>query len=181
MSSRPAAPSRASMTACVRTSASEWPASPSSCGMSTPPRMSGRPGSNRWLSTPMPVRITWSPDGLQAPLAPLEDAQLGDPDLAQQLDRLVVAEAEVVGGVGVAGQGDRAARLDDQLEEAAGGVDLADRLAQAGGGDLDRDAGLRERLDGRLVVAAQVALGRRAAAAPDLDEVRVGHDVVHAR
>jgi hypothetical protein len=40
MSSRPAAPSRASVTAWVRTSASEWPRSIFSKGISTPPRMS---------------------------------------------------------------------------------------------------------------------------------------------
>src|SRR4051794_7222040 len=144
MSPRPAAPSSASMIACVRTSASEWPARPSSCGMSTPPRISGRPGSKRWLSTPRPVRITSSPaspvlaeashstDRLQAPLPALEDAQLGDPELAEQLDRLVVAVPEVVGTMGVARERDRQAGVDDHLEEAAGRVDLPDGLAQAG-------------------------------------------------
>src|SRR4051794_19227857 len=159
MSPIPAAPSSASMIACVRTSASEWPARPSSCGMSTPPRISGRPGSKRWLSTPRPVVITRaprSPDRLEAPLAGLEHAQLGDAELAEQLDRVVVAEAEVVRDVGVAGQGDRAAGVHDHLEEAASGVDLPHGLAQPGRGDLDGDAGLGERLDGRLVVEAQV-------------------------
>ena len=51
-----AAPSRASITAWVRTSASEWPARPSSCGMSTPPRISGRPVANACVSIPRPVR-----------------------------------------------------------------------------------------------------------------------------
>jgi hypothetical protein len=47
MSPSPAAPSSASMTAWVRTSASEWPASPRSCSMRTPPRTSARPASSR--------------------------------------------------------------------------------------------------------------------------------------
>ena len=43
MSPRPAAPSRASVTACSTTSASLWPARPRGCSMRTPPRISGRP------------------------------------------------------------------------------------------------------------------------------------------
>ena len=50
MSPRPPAPSRASITAWVRTSASEWPSSPRSCSTSTPPRTSGRLAPKRWLS-----------------------------------------------------------------------------------------------------------------------------------
>src|SRR6185312_12339529 len=61
MSSRPAAPSRASITACVRTSASECPASPRSWGISTPPRISRRPSASRWESYPRPVRVTPAP------------------------------------------------------------------------------------------------------------------------
>ena len=78
----------------------------------------------------------------------------------------------------VARQRDRQPGVDDDLEEAPRRVDLADRLAQPGGRDLDRDAALEEALDGRLVVAAQVALGLRRVAAPHLHQVGVGHDVV---
>ena len=44
MSPSAAAPSRASVMAWARTSASEWPSRPNSQGMVTPPRISGRPG-----------------------------------------------------------------------------------------------------------------------------------------
>src|SRR6478672_9054844 len=57
MSPLPAAPSRASITACVRTSASEWPARPRSCSTSTPPRTRRRPSAKRWLSYPIPTLI----------------------------------------------------------------------------------------------------------------------------
>src|ERR671917_1339140 len=57
MSSRPAAPSRASATAWARTSESEWPMRPLSKGISTPPRMSSRPApAKAWASTPRPTR-----------------------------------------------------------------------------------------------------------------------------
>src|SRR5918997_2948985 len=59
MSSRPAAPRRASVMAWARTSASEWPVRPLSEGISTPPRTSLRPASGAakaWASTPRPTR-----------------------------------------------------------------------------------------------------------------------------
>ena len=46
ISSKPAAPSRASITAWVSTSASECPSKPRSCGMSTPPMMQRRPSTS---------------------------------------------------------------------------------------------------------------------------------------
>src|SRR5512143_48869 len=57
MSPRPAAPRSASQTACRRTLASEWPRSPCSAGMSTPPTMSLRPAVKRCTSKPVPIRI----------------------------------------------------------------------------------------------------------------------------
>src|SRR3954447_8922480 len=160
MSPSPAAPSSASTIAWVSTSASEWPARPCSLGTVTPPSTSGRPGAKRWLSMPIPVR-TQSADRLGAALAALEDAELADPDLLEQRHGLFVAVAELVGQVRVARERDGQPRLDDQLQEAARRVDLAHGLAQAGGRDLDRDPALEEALDGRLVVAAQVALRHR--------------------
>ena len=80
----------------------------------------------------------------------------------------------------VRGEREVGAGLDAHLGEGARRVDLADRLAQPGGRDLDRDAGLGDRLDERLVVEARVALGRRPVGAPDLDQVRVGDDVEEA-
>src|SRR5690606_27781197 len=55
ISPRPAAPSRASMSACAATSASEWPASPSVWSTRTPQRTSSRPGANRCASYPPPT------------------------------------------------------------------------------------------------------------------------------
>ena len=50
MSPIAAAPSSASMTAWVSTSASEWPSRPFSNGMRTPPRIRDRPSTSRWTS-----------------------------------------------------------------------------------------------------------------------------------
>src|SRR5215471_13911978 len=57
-----AAPSSASMTACVSTSASECPRSPREYGTWTPPSTSGRPSTSPWRSYPMPT--------LMPPLSP---------------------------------------------------------------------------------------------------------------
>lgn len=51
----------ASVTAWVRTSASECPSNPSRWGMSTPPRMSFRPSTNRCTSYPCPILIAVHP------------------------------------------------------------------------------------------------------------------------
>ena len=101
-----------------------------------------------------------SPDRLHPPLRPLEHARarVTPSDSSSSTARLVL-EAELVGLVRVAGQRQRAAGVDQHLQERHGRVQLADRLAQPGGRDLDGDARLRERLDGGLVVAAQVASG----------------------
>src|SRR5258708_27827015 len=61
MSPMAAAPSRASIRACVTASASECPARPCGWGISTPPRMSLRPAVNLWESYPMPTRIGSGP------------------------------------------------------------------------------------------------------------------------
>ena len=108
----------------------------------------------------------------------LEDAELGHAGVRERGQRVVVAEAELVGHVRVARQRDRQAGVDGHLQQRRRRVELADRLAQPGGGDLHRDAGVEHRLDGGLVVVARVALRQRARAAPDLDQVGVGHDVV---
>ena len=56
MSPRAAAPSRASVIAWARASASEWPSRPWLCGMVMPPRTSGRPVTRAWVSQPSPMR-----------------------------------------------------------------------------------------------------------------------------
>src|SRR5437764_339480 len=61
MSPRPAAPSRASVTAWRTTSASECPANPRGCSTRTPPRTSGRPATRRCVSWPDPTRNTGAP------------------------------------------------------------------------------------------------------------------------
>src|SRR5215207_5461650 len=186
MSPAPAAPSRASITAWVRTSASECPSRPSSCSISTPPRTRRRPSAKRWLSYPIPtlIRSILAARGrkwLQPPLAALEDRDLADPEAGEEGERGVVAVADLLREMGVGGEREGGARLDAHLGEGRRRVELADRLAQAGGRDLDRDAALGDRLDRGLVVVARVALGQRPGAAPDLDQVRVGEDVEEAR
>ena len=94
---------------------------------------------------------------------------------------MLVAEADLLGQVGVGGERERHPRLDDQRGEGVGRVELADRLAQPRGGELDRRAALDYRFDRGLVEAAQVPLRQRSAVAPpDLDQVRVGEDVEEA-
>jgi hypothetical protein len=110
----------------------------------------------------------------------LEDAYLPHPQLVEELHGAVVFEADLLGEVGVGGEGEDGARLDAHLGELPRGVELADRLADAGGRDLDRDPGLGDRFDRGLVEAPQVAIGQRPRAAPDLDQVGVGEDVVEA-
>src|SRR5947199_9723875 len=56
MSPSAAAPSNASISACVITSPSEWPASPRGDSNATPPSTSGTPGSRACASTPVPIR-----------------------------------------------------------------------------------------------------------------------------
>ena len=103
-----------------------------------------------------------------------------DAELGEELERALVAEADLLGQVGVGGEREDGPRLDAHLGEGGRRVELADRLAQPGGRDLDRDPALGDRLDRRLVEVARVALGQRPGAAPDLDQVGVGEDVEEA-
>src|SRR5205823_3648136 len=64
MSSSPAAPSKASVSAWARTSPSEWPASPRGCSIRTPPSTSGTPSSRACASKPVPTRYS---DTLERP------------------------------------------------------------------------------------------------------------------
>src|SRR3990172_6120849 len=57
MSPSAAAPSRASQIACSSTSASEWPARPLSCAISTPPITSRLPATSACTSMPCPILI----------------------------------------------------------------------------------------------------------------------------
>src|ERR1700679_3807258 len=116
----------------------------------------------------------------QAPLSLLEDGDLPHPELIEELDRAVVAEADLLGQVGVGGEREGPPRLDHELGELTRRVELADRLAQARGGELDRRAAGDDRFDGGLVEAPQVALRQWPPLAPDLDQVGVGEDVEKA-
>src|SRR5438270_7622454 len=82
MSPRPAAPNTASMSACVTTSPSEYPARPRGEGIATPPRTSGTPSSKAWASTPIPTRRSDTVEGLRQ-LVQRADAQAAGvgPDL----------------------------------------------------------------------------------------------------
>src|SRR4051794_11935436 len=58
MSPRPAAPRRASISACARRAPSAGPASPPPPGKSTPPRTSAASSENACASSPMPTRTS---------------------------------------------------------------------------------------------------------------------------
>src|SRR5947209_3632205 len=148
MSSSPAAPSSASITAWVATSASECPSRPRSVSSSsTPARISGLSATSRWESYPMPLRAlivrAALADRLEPTVAAVEDRERACAYAVEQLERVVVAVGEVVRRVRIRRQGDRAAGFEAHLEEGTRRVDLADRLAQPGGRDLDRDVRLR--------------------------------------
>src|SRR4051812_29602417 len=173
MSPRAAAPSRASMIACVRTSASECPARPLACGMSTPPRISRRPGENACVSTPIPVRTVMpaaprcagslrrlhgalahaggatvrppSSQRLEPPRPALEDADLLDARRFERGHRVLVAVPELVRRMRVARQGDGEPGVDGHLEQRPGRVQLGGRLAETGGPPLPPGAGVEER------------------------------------
>ena len=122
------------------------------------------------------------PSGSEPPLAALEDADLARPRArrgtrAPGRSRSRPARA---GGRRRRARSRRRPRRTSRRRPARG-VELADRLAQARGRDLDRDPALGDRLDRGLVVVARVALGQRPGAAPDLDQVGVGEDVEEAR
>ena len=117
---------------------------------------------------------------LEPALATFEDADLPDPKTAEELKGLVVAEANLLGQVGVGGEREGGTGLDAHLGKAHRRVDLTDGLAQACRGDLDRDPALGDRFNGRLVEEARIALGQRSGAAPDLDQVGMGEDVKEA-
>ena len=94
--------------------------------------------------------------------------------------RAVVPEADLLGQVGVGGEREDGAGLDAHLGEAARRIELADRLAQARGRDLDGDAALGDRLDRGLVEVRAGRARAAAARAPDLDQIGVGEDVEEA-
>src|SRR3974390_139975 len=96
----------------------------------------------------------------------LEGTQLAHTEGAEQLERHLVARAEILRAVRVARERDRELRRDAQLEEPRRRVELADRLAQARGGKLYRDVRLAQRLDRRLVEAAQIPVRRARVRAP---------------
>ena len=144
---------------------------PRSCGISTPPMISRRPvgeavgviADARPASRDLARRRSRA-DRLEPARAPLEHATArSTPSSLEQLERLLVARADVLRAVRVAGERHRHARFHAHLQERRRRVDLADGLAQPGGRDLDGDARLGDRFDRGLVVAAQVALRARAA------------------
>ena len=61
------------------------------------------------------------------------------PERVEKLDRPLVAEADLLGQVGVGGEREAAPRLDAHLGELRRRIDLANRLAQSRGRDLHRD------------------------------------------
>src|SRR5262249_39706581 len=134
MSPRPAAPRRASVTACRTTSASLWPARPRGCSRRTPPRMRGRPSASRWVSCPLPTRM---------PSAPRDDCRADCSGRPGGMTTRVRRSAVVAEG-----------RLDGEVLE-------AHVLLEVGQGDLAGGAVALladDDLDGALVLARLVHL-----------------------
>src|SRR5260221_5523423 len=117
---------------------------------------------------------------LQTAAAALEDADLLHAELAEELHCSLIAEADLLGQVGVGGEREGAASTDAYVGKARRWIQLTDRLAKPGGRDLNRDPARRDCLHRRLIEATEVALRQRPGAAPDLDQVGVGEDVEKA-
>ena len=115
---------------------------------------------------------------LEPARAVLEDRDLPHAPARHRLERGVVVAADVAGHVRVGGERERRPGVDAHLGERRRRIELVRWLAQPGGRDLDRDSGLGDRLDRRLVVEADVAGRLRAAVPPVLDQVGVREDVV---
>src|SRR5947209_9564503 len=181
MSPRPAAPSSASISACVTTSPSECPARPRGEAISTPPRTSGTPPAKAWASTPIPTRRSGTVEGLRQ-LVQRADAQAAgfgadlevrpraaadlngdEPGLARGHDVVVEAVADV-GHLVRSG----AALGDDAGEELRRG--LLDTPARRRGDDVDRQ-----------LLAACPLLELRALVAGDADEVAGAVQPLEAR
>ena len=161
----------ASITAWVRTSASEWPVRPRSCSISTPPRIR-RPALGEAVTVVADPNahvsessLTTAPSGSSRRSRPSKTQISSTPRASRNSMRPVIAEADLLGHVGVGGEGEGGPRLDAHLGEGRRRIDLADGLAQARGRDLHRDPALGDRLDGRLVEEARgrarAAAGRR--------------------
>ncbi len=122
----PAAPSSASITAWVRTSASEWPveaalvldldpAEDRACG----PRRSGGCRSRCRRRSSAQFSPTAAPSGSRRRSRPSKTQISLDPERAEELERPVVAEADLLGQVGVGGEREAGAGLDAHLGEGA--------------------------------------------------------------
>ena len=126
------------MIAWVSTSASLWPAGPLVRELDAAEDQRAA-ATSRWESQPMPVRTLIGRSAPAAACGGRTPRSRRRRASSSSSSARVVLEAELLGRVGVAGQRDRVARVDDHLQERAVGVDLADRLAQPGGRDLDGD------------------------------------------
>ena len=87
----------------------------------------------------------------------LKDANLVNAELTQELDRVTVLVADLLGSVGVRGERERRSGIVAELGEEGRRIKLADGLSQAGGRELDRDPGFGNCLDRGLVVEPRVA------------------------
>src|SRR5260221_12107290 len=108
---------------------------------------------------------------LQTAAAALEDADLLHAELAEELHCSLIAEADLLGQVGVGGKREGGAGLDAHLGKAPRWIQLTDRLAQPGGRDLNRAPARRACLHRRPIQATQVALPPRPGTGPGLDQV----------
>ena len=167
MSPSPAAPSSASMTAWVSASASEWPLRPRSASGTSHAAEHERPALLEAVRVVADARPGAHPIASRRRDAAVEDGQLGDAEVASATPPPGRSR-----GPGARARGRRwtappAARpRGTSRRKGGGGIDLAHRLAQPGGGHLDRDVGLRDAVHRQLVEAAQVALGHRGADRP---------------
>src|SRR5580765_260040 len=177
MSPRPAAPRIASINACVITSPSECPASPRGCSKRTPPSTSGTPSSNACASTPRPTRSSAIERYLPS-LTPVEQRDRVVAGATEERACAVEVAPDQRGNVRVGRNGDRDFALAAQGEEVGIRVQLADGLAKAARGNLDRDTGPGDRIDHAPM---ELTLDRPRRALPEhLDQVGVRERIEEA-
>ena len=146
--------------------------------MATPPRISGRPGGEAWVSMPQPGAGSRA-DGLHAARRPSNTASSVTPEAVRGARAPAHSRSRPVPGVCASVDSATGTRPRGHLE-AAPRAGRARPRACAARPSTPRWPTPRLGIASiaRLVVAARVALGPRGAGAPDLHEVRVGEDVV---
>ena len=103
-----------------------------------------------------------------------EGGDLTVADLVYEREARVVAQCDLLRGVGIRGEDDRNASLVEHLKKFSCRIDFAYGLPESSGVNIDDDAGLGDSVGGLLKDRCDVPVRE---AAEDLYEVRVTEDL----